>query len=145
MRYLLTILFVGFSICSFAQKADSADLVRCVADLNKALLKRDTIRLKLLLANDLHYYHSSGWLQSKREVMDDLYNGKLTYKTIIPSGQQVHFISNELAEVQATVGIDAVFNGSARHLDLDVVQSWRWVNERWELISRVSKRVEKQG
>lgn len=142
MRYFITILFFFFYAAASAQKADSADLVRCVASLNKALIKPDSFRLKLLLRNDVHYYHSNGWLQSKREVIEDLYNGKLVYKKITPFAQEVHFIDNNLAEVAMQVDIDVALNGKPVVMKLNVVQSWAWNKERWELVSRVSKRVQ---
>jgi hypothetical protein len=141
MRYILVILLLAFGAPLFAQKADSAELVRCVGALNKALIKRDSIRLKFLLNNDLHYYHSNGWLQSKKEVIEDLYNGKLTYKAITSSGQAMHFLASDLAEVEMTINLEANLKGTPIHLDLDVIQSWGWKNDHWQLISRVSKKV----
>jgi hypothetical protein len=81
-------------------------------------------------------------LQSKREVIEDLYNGKLVYKKITPVAQEVHFIDNNLAEVAMQVDIDVALNGKPVVMKLNVVQSWAWNKERWELVSRVSKRVQ---
>ncbi len=144
MRTLITILFLILGTSTFAQKANSLDLERCVADLNTALVNRDTFRLRILLRDDLHYYHSNGWQQSKYDVMEDLYNGKLTYKKISASNQAFHFISKELASVNMTAEIDAVLNSKPMHLSLNVLQMWSWKNNRWELFSRLSKREQKQ-
>ena len=144
MRTLITILFLVLVTSTFAQKANSLDLEKCVADLNAALVNRDTFRLRILLRDDLHYYHSNGWQQSKTDVMEDLYNGKLTYKKINASNQSLHFISKDLASVQLTAEIDALLNSNPMHLVLDVVQMWSWKNNRWEMFSRLSKREQKQ-
>jgi len=144
MRQKLIILLLIISTNTFAQKANSLDLEKCVADLNTALVNRDTFRLRILLRDDLHYFHSNGWQQSKTDVMDDLYNGKLTYKKIITSNQSLHFISKDLASVNMTAEIDAVLNSKPMHLSLDVVQMWSWKENRWELFSRLSKREQKQ-
>jgi len=144
MRNLLFLLFLLAGSHIFAQSTDNQDLVKSIADLNKALISRDTLRLRLLLRDDLHYYHSNGWQQSKNEVIEDLYNGKLTYKTINPTSQSVHFISKTLASVSSTAEVDAVMERNPIHLELNIIQMWAWKNGRWELFSRLSKRVEKQ-
>ena len=76
--------------------------------------------------------------------MEDLYNGKLTYKKISTSNQSLHFISKDLASVNMTAEIDAVLNSKPMHLSLDVVQMWSWKENRWELFSRLSKREQIQ-
>lgn len=141
MRYFLFIIFLVLGTGVFAHKADSLELVKSVADLNSALISRDTFKLKVLLRDDLHYYHSNGWEQLKKDVIEDLYNGKLTYKRISPSEQSVHFIGNNLAQVKMVADIEAVLNGKPIHLNLNVVQMWGWKDNRWELFSRLSKKV----
>ncbi len=144
MRYLLFILFVLLAHGAFAQKADSMDLVRRVSDLNKALVSKDTFRLKMIMRDDIHYYHSNGWLQTKREVIEDLYNGKLSYNKLLATDQSVHIMGNNLAQAKMIVEVEAVMNGKPIKLDLNVIQMWGWKNGRWELFSRLSKRVVKQ-
>jgi|GEM_PF-502618 len=141
MKYILSIFFALLTTCAFAQKADSLDLARCVTDLNTSLVGRDTLRLRLLLRSDLHYYHSNGWLQTKRDVISDLYNGKLTYKTINATDRRIRFLTKTLANVSTKAEVDAVMNGKPIHLNLDVTQMWTWKDNRWELFSRLSKRI----
>ena len=76
--------------------------------------------------------------------MEDLYNGKLTYKKINVSNKSLHFIGKNLASVQMTAEIDVELNSKPMHLNLDVVQMWSWKENRWELFSRLSKREQKQ-
>ena len=144
MKYILSTLFVLLAFGSFAQKADSMKLVRSVSNLNRALVRKDTFRLKMLLSDEVHYYHSNGWLQSKSEIIEDLYNGKLSYKKLEPSDQAYHMVGTNLAEASMTLEVDAVMNEKPIKLNLNVVQMWGWKNNRWELISRLSKRVVKQ-
>ena len=73
MRNLLTILLLVVSFGVFAQKPDSVSLTRAVHAFNKALINKDTVELDRLLRGDVHYYHSNGWMQSKREIIEDLF------------------------------------------------------------------------
>jgi len=140
MRYIVTILVLLLSIGASAQKQDSVYLVSSVADLNFALVHKDTTRLNILLKDDLHYFHSNGWEQSKRDVIEDLYNGKLTYNNISQHSREIHLMG-QIAQVKTNVDIEAVLNGKMMDLKLNVVQVWVWKNGRWELYSRHSEKV----
>lgn len=140
MRFLLAILLLFISIGAFGQKPDSATLIRSVADLNDALINRDTTRLKILLRDDLHYYHSNGWMQSRRDIIDDLFNGKLTYDKVSQESRAIRLRGN-IAQVKTVVDIEAVLNGKPIQLKLKVVQVWVWKNSRWELFSRHSEKI----
>src|SRR4051812_7067196 len=87
MKYFFTILLFCFSGFVFAQKPDAKILRSAVAYFDRALVSKDSAALKQLLSDDLSYGHSNGWIQSKKDVIGDLYNGKLTYKAISPSEQ----------------------------------------------------------
>ncbi len=140
MRKLLTILLLFISAGAFAQQWDTDYLLSSVDDLNFALVNKDTTRLKTLLRNDLRYYHSNGWMQTKREIIEDLYNGKLTYNKVSQNSREFHVIG-EIANVKTVVDIEAVMNGKPIQLRLKVVQIWAKKNDRWELFSRRSEKV----
>jgi Domain of unknown function (DUF4440) len=140
MRYLVIIILLFTGVGAFAQQWDTEYLLSSVDDLNFALVNRDTTRLKTLLRDDLHYFHSNGWLQTKREIVEDLYNGKLTYNKVSQNSREFH-IMGEIANVKTVVDIEAVMNGKPIQLKLKVVQIWAKKNNRWELFSRRSEKV----
>jgi hypothetical protein len=145
MRYFLTILMLSLSLGAFAQgttasMSDSSDLVRSVADLNYALVNRDTIKLRFLLRDDVRYFHSNGWKQSKRDIIGDLFNGKLTYKKVNLNSESIHLMG-EIAQVKSVVDIEAVMDGKPIQLRLSVIQVWAWKNEHWSLFSRHSEKI----
>lgn len=147
MKYLLIILGLFFSTAVFAQEPvvakaapDSMDLVSSIADLNGSLVSRDTVRLRYLLRDDLHYVHSNGWKQSKRDIIRDLYNGKLTYKKIAAGSQTIHLMG-DIAQVKNEIAVEAVMDGKPIQLQLRVVQIWAWKNDHWSLFSRRSEKI----
>lgn len=147
MKCLLVILIFlatdGFSQQSGSAtlpKPDTASLRICLRSFNKALVSKDTIQLNRLLRDDVHYYHSNGWLQLKREVTGDLYNGKLTYNKVDAIQEGVRYTGN-IAQARMTADVDVTMNGKSLQLRLKVVQVWVWKDGRWEMYSRHSERV----
>lgn len=46
------------------------------------LIQKQYDSLEIFLDNNLHYLHSNGWIQTKRDVIDDLKKGKPVYDNI---------------------------------------------------------------
>jgi hypothetical protein len=140
MRKLLTILLLFVSLGVLAQKRDTTSLAWCVREFNKALVNRDTVELNWLLRDDIHYIHSNGWVQLKRDIINDLYNGKLTYKNIDVTSRGVK-LNGPMGAVEMKADVDVLLDGKTVHLNLKINQLWTWKNDRWELFSRISEKV----
>ncbi len=140
MRYLVTILFLFVSVTLFAQMPDSKALDNAIADFDKALINTDSVALKRLLSNDLLYGHSNGWVETKKELITDLFNGKLMYVTISPKIENKTIEGNSAA-VRSYAEIDCVMDGKPMSFKLKVLQVWVWKNKKWELFARQSVKV----
>lgn len=140
MRYLVTIVLLFISIGAFAQKEDSVSLTRAIHAFNKALVTKDTASLERLLRDDVHYYHSNGWLELKRDVIEDLYNGKLTYNQLNVTLQGVRF-TGSIAQARMVADVDVALNGKPIQLKLQIVQVWTRKEGRWVMYSRHSERI----
>ncbi len=143
MRYLLTILSLLFCATLFAQQPDYGSIIHAVADFDKSLETKDTVALKWLMSDKLQYGHSNGWVESKQEVVEDLFNGKLTYKKIKADDQTVK-TDGKVAAVRNTVSIDVLFNGKSMNFKLKVLQIWLWENNHWVLFARQSVQAGKE-
>ena len=139
IRCLLTISMLLISIGVFAQKADTESLKKAVASFNSALVKADTVQLKKLLDDKLNYGHSNAWVQTKRDVINDLYNGKLNYKSINQEPPQI-VMSGNTALVRASADIKVVMNGYPQQFKLNILQVWVW-NKGWKLFGRQGVKI----
>jgi ketosteroid isomerase-like protein len=135
-RILILLLFVSFG--AFAQK--EADLKNTVLALDKALIAKDSVALQGLLDDEVSYGHSNGWIETKRDVIHDLYNGKLTYKQIRQESQSVK-VSGKVAYARYVAELDIEMNGKPIQLKLSVLQVWVWKNKHWTLFARQSTKV----
>jgi ketosteroid isomerase-like protein len=133
MRYIVTMLLLFVSASLFAQ-AD-ANLQKTCTAFNKALLNRDTVTIKKLVDSKIQYGHSNGWIQTRQDIMNDMYNGKLTYTDIQQSDMQVRMEGN-IALVRSNVAIDAAMNSKVVQFKLAVLQVWKKEKTGWILIAR---------
>ncbi len=143
MRLLIIILFLSFCSPAMAQQPDYGSLSHAIADFDKALETRDSVALKWLLSDKVSYGHSNGWIESKKELIEDLFNGKLIYTKISATKPEVRSTGNT-ASARSIADIDAVMDGKAMSFKLKVLQVWLWENEHWVLFARQSVPVPKE-
>ena len=140
MRLILfVILFVCIQSAAFSQ-ADSIHLKKALSGLNDALIKKDSVALKNLLDDKVTYGHSSGWIQSKDEVIKDLFNGKVVYNKIDILGTSIQ-LDKDVASVRSNVHAEGLANGNAFQLNLQVLQVWIYRGGKWLLLSRQGVKI----
>ncbi len=138
--YILLLLALFCGVSAIAQDAKSLGIA--MTDIDKALVAKDSVVLKKLLNKSLSYGHSNGWIETRADVINDLYNGKLTYKSITPKAQNVTVsIEGGTASVRYLADLDVVYGGKPMQLQLHVLQVWVWVGNHWELFARQSVKV----
>ena len=141
MKNLIAILFCFVSYGLFAQELpDHKSLRHAMKDFDRALISRDSTALKWLLEDQVTYGHSNGWIETKKDVIADLFNGKLVYKEIKPTGQEI-VIVGKTASARYNVDIDVLMDGKLMQFKLKVLQSWIWENEHWVLFARQSVKI----
>ena len=134
------ILFVWMLLMGFnalAKKPDAKRLNEAIAAFDQALINRDSVALKELLNEKVKYGHSNGWIENKKEVIADLYNGTLTYKKINTTVPDI-VIAGNTAAVRTNAEIDAAMTGTAMSFKLKVLQVWVWKGKHWTLLARQS-------
>ena len=139
---IISLLFV-YSVAPAKEKVkrDSVSLSKAMIQLNTALVQKDSAALNKLLHKKLHYGHSNGWIESKKEVINDLYNGKLVYNKIDASDEEIDIVK-EVATVRSNVNIDVALDGKQVSMKLHVLQVWIWKDkEGWKLLSRQSVKM----
>lgn len=137
MKTLFTIFAVLFCMGAFAQ-ADRSSLNLSMMVFDLALEKKDSISLKRLLSDNVSYGHSNGWVESKQELIADLYNGKVVYDRVVTTNPEVT-ISGKMARVISTAEVYAKLDGGdQQYYKLKVMQVWLWEKGRWVLFARQS-------
>jgi ketosteroid isomerase-like protein len=143
MKVLIALMLVFYGSASFAQQPDYAALNHAITDFDKALESRDSLALKWLLNDKISYGHSNGWIENKKEVVADLFNGKLIYKKIVATKPEVT-TSGNVAAARSIADIDAALDGKLMSFKLKVLQVWTWEDGHWTLFARQSVPVPKE-
>ena len=138
MRYLLTILSLFISLNVFSQ--DAAGLKEAITGFNTALVNKDSVAIRTLVSDKLSYGHSNGWIQTKKDIVADLYNGKISYTTI-GQGEEDIVMEGNTACVRNEASIVAVMNGKTLQFKLKVLQVWIWNEDGWKLLARQSVKI----
>jgi len=140
MRCLLFILTLFFVQIVVAQKKDTAAVLAAVQKLEKALIGKDSATLNVLLHKDVAFGHSSGWVQTKKNVVDDMMSGFLDYKKIDETSVSID-VSKEKAIVKERVSVSGVRDGNAFELNLFIMQIWLQNKKGWQLFARQSTKL----
>lgn len=136
MRTVLTILLF-FAYSTVMAQANTDDIKKAITDLNKALLQKDSVTLKRLLHEDLTYGHSTGWIETRQEVINNLYNGKLSYSKIEQQEPRI-WVEGKTAIVRKNAIAAITLDGKLMDLKLHVLQVWVKTKKGWQLVSRQS-------
>jgi hypothetical protein len=127
-----------------AQQPDRASLNLSMMVFDRALEKKDSISLNRLMSDQITYGHSNGWIETKKDVIADLYNGTISYERIVTTQPEVTIAGN-VAQVRSTADIWAKLNGENGIYKLKVLQIWLWQNGRWVLFARQSAPMAKEN
>ena len=138
MKGILTIIFVVASSFLFAQTTYLKD---AVGKLDKALINKDTVALKQLLHPDLSFGHSSGWVETKQDVLNDVTSGKLAYKSI--DNKEVKWATGkDWATMRSNSHVVSLNpDGKTSEVNLHVLLVWLKTNKGWQLLARQTTRL----
>jgi len=140
MRLILIIcVLLAAQLAAMAQK-DTSAVLEAVGKLEKALLNKDSATMNGLLLKDVVYGHSSGWVQTKKDVINDMMSGFLVYNTLQDSSISIE-ISKERAIVKEKVRASGSRDGKAFDLSLFIMQVWLQTKKGWQLYARQSTKL----
>ena len=141
-QFFLILLLILAVIPAQGGKRNEVTLKIAAESLDRALEKKDTIGLKQLLSPELRYGHSNGWIETKSDLVADLYNGKLTYKSIKLSGSGVStVVEGKTGLVREEVTVDILYDGKPVNMKLSVLQVWVFRKGGWILLGRQSTKI----
>ena len=133
-------LVILLCLAAIATKAqDTAGVKKAMLQLNTALVAKDTATIKTLVHPQVSFGHSNGWVQSCSDVINDLYNEKLQYRSIEEQGIISLQLTKSTAIVRNRLSVQGVVNGTiAFDMSLHVLQVWIKVKKKWVLLARQS-------
>jgi hypothetical protein len=116
------------------------DLKAAEAARFKANVDADTMVLGQLLDDDLEYVHSNGEVNTKKDFIMSLVNGKRDYVATTFAIDGVRILG-DVAIIRGTAKVTVADNGQSRDLDLGYTDIWVWKDKRWQMTAWRSARM----
>lgn len=135
MKFLLFISFSFFRLCSFAQQTNEEKLIATVKDFHASLVTKNIVSLNQQTDKALSYGHSNGWVETKRELINDLETGFISYQGFKEDSITVN-INGNVANVRFKADIEATMKGVSNNFKLRVLEVWIKKSKRWVLFAR---------
>ncbi len=140
MRVIIAILLMHLAGGVCAQSTAE----RSVLDLSSKkfdwLIAGQADSLEKILDEKIQYIHSNGWVQNKREVIEDMRTGKLVYRKVTIKEVSVRLYA-ETAILTGLGTFEGINGGTPFLLDLRYTEVYVRSMKRWILVSRHSNRM----
>lgn len=130
----LTIVLLFSALLAGAQ-TEEQKLKLTVQEFHQALVQKNTVSLNQHTDKALSYGHSNGWVETKKELLQNLASGFIQYRSYREDSLQVQ-ISGNLAHARFNAEINATLNGSTNTFRLKVLEVWVKKGKRWLLFAR---------
>ena len=135
MRFFIILLFTISAAGPLLAQSDTADVLRAVDQLEKALVSKDASVVEGLLHDELVFGHSNGWIQTKAEVIRDMNSGYLNYRSFERESLSITRMKDR-ALVKAFVKVEGERNQVLFQVRLFVLQEWVKQKSGWRLLVR---------
>jgi ketosteroid isomerase-like protein len=126
---------------ALAQASDQAAVAEAIAALTKAMLAADKAKLEALLSDNLSYGHSSGKIETKKEVVDIVAGKKTVYNKIELSNHAISIAGNNAIARHAWESESGTGDGKWNVAKIGVLQVWAKEGGTWRLLARQAFRT----
>jgi len=135
MRILTLLFLVALSSFAFGQSTEAEKVKALHKQKFEWLINGKVDSLNALLAPEVNYVHSNGWIQNREEVLADMKSAKLQYKAVEVEDTQVSILENT-AIVTGRGTFSGVMNGTAFSVKLLYTEIYVKVLSSWKLAGR---------
>jgi hypothetical protein len=137
IKKTMLLLFTGILFFTSVHAQEQQVLMMKMMEFKTALIKKDSVTLSRLLADDVSYGHSNGLLQSKAQLIRDVMSGVQDYKSIEPSNMNIHIYDNTgVITMQSKISMS--MQGKPLDLSMNVLLVWVMQNKEWKMVARQS-------
>lgn len=141
MKFICIAFFSVLVSSSFAQTKEEQEILNLVKKKFRWMIEEKLDSLRDLLDERLTYTHSSGWIQTRKDFIDDFTNGKLTYHSIELEDLKARIYPNT-AIVNGRGKFTTTLNKTTKAtFDLSFTEVYVSVSRKWKLVSRHANKM----
>ncbi|MBI1782020.1 MAG: nuclear transport factor 2 family protein [Sphingobacteriales bacterium] len=135
MLVIISFLLSGVSV--FAQQSPTEKFLLQLHEKKfRWMTEKKLDSLQTILDERLVYIHSNGWMETGKEVIDDLKNGKLTMNSVKVNEATVRVFKNNTGIVNGKGVFNVVVNDKQVELSLYYTEVYIKKKNNWMLVSR---------
>ena len=139
MVKILNVLVFVVTLSSFAQTKEESAIMNLSRTKFRWMVEGKTDSLNIILDERLSYIHSNGWVQTKKEFIED-FKGKLIYHDISISEMHVR-VYRRSAVVTGKGRFTVSLNGNRSETNLFFTEVYIRNGNKWKLASRHANRL----
>lgn len=119
-----------------AQSADEAAVAQAIDAFRNAVVAKDRGKLEALLADQLHYWHTDGRVETKAEHIADVMSKRAIYKFIDLTNQTIR-VTGDTAIVRHNLTAESEREGGKmQSTRVGVFMVWHKQGGSWKLLAR---------
>lgn len=134
-------MFILTAAIVHAQSKQEQQVLQLSKQKFKWIVGKNMDSLNYGLDERLSFIHSNGWVQTKKELMDDLVSGKLNYVSIEVLNASARLYPKS-AVVTGRGKFVATLNGNTNTYELAYTETYVLQKREWKLVSRHASRVQ---
>lgn len=138
MRLFGLLIFLVIGQILFAQ-TDEAKLTNTLKEFHQALVKKNTVSINQQTDRALSYGHSNGWVETKKEMIQNIESGYIQYHSFVEDSVLVT-INGNMANVRFVADINVTLKETRNTYRLKVLEVWVKKGNRWLLFARQAVR-----
>lgn len=132
-------IFLSFSVL-YGQKNVEKQLMDLEKQRFLAMTQKDTLFLQKILADDLIYTHSNALIETKKDFLESIQTGKITYKSLESEEMKIR-IYEKTAVINGLVHVVGALNGKEFDIHLRYVDVYHKNKIGWQLVAWQSVKV----
>ena len=140
IRSILLLVLLVTGISGIAQTKEETEIMALSRKKFRWMVEVKLDSLDVILDERLSYIHSNGWVQSKKEFLEDFTNGKLTYHSIEVKEMSAR-VYKRSAVVTGKAVAETTLNGTRAIINLMFTEVYVVQKGGWKLVSRHASRL----
>ena len=135
-NFILSLAVLLNSSLTSAQSPEEAAVAQAVEAFRKAVIAKDRSQLEALIADQLHYWHTDGRVETKSEHIADVLSKRALYKSIDLTNQIVK-VTGDTAVVRHNLTAESEREGGKmQSTRVGVFMVWQKQGGQWKLLAR---------
>ena len=140
MQLLYQCLLLLLPFAGLAQSKTERQILAVEQLRFEAMMRRDTVALRPMLADDLVYIHSNALQESKSTHISAISSGRLVYQSMVRETARVRRFG-QLALINGVLQVKGILNTNPFEVRLAYTAVYRRGHGQWQLINWQSTRM----